>query len=89
MDFPDHLDEEDMRLAIKEWKLSGLHIERLWSSAPDPRQAVVVYPRDPVKHYEDANPLVAFTQRGDGLWVNVTADDWATTIAEADAYEVP
>lgn len=26
MEFPDHLDKEDMELAIKEWRLSGLDI---------------------------------------------------------------
>lgn len=92
MEFPEYLDPDDMKLAMKEWRLTGLYVQMLEGthplrSKPPARSVLVCWSRHD-KHFV-GGWLADFTERLDGVWVRVASTGWKETTEEAEAYVLP
>ena len=88
MEFPEHLDDEDMTLAIKEWTLTGCDIY----AGKDPKRGIsYVDVKDPDEDRDQPDALGAYVQRGDGFWILVPHrkyPQWDEALAFAEAHDV-
>jgi hypothetical protein len=88
IEYPQYLDDEDMDLALKEWKLSGFHIDS-GESNEGLRYIDVSHPDDGVDQITDAPG--AYVQRKDGYWILVPHERypaWKDALEFAEAYDV-
>lgn len=66
MKFPDRLDEEDMKLAIKEWRLAGLCVHERPAVASARSHTDLVYVRENQNRYQF---LARYVYHRDGEWM--------------------